>query len=215
MAGRGFPEGEVLEGLRWEARRRRGTGRGPAQGKGGEDGELLREEADDDASRIFVADGGAAATPDVAARGGGRLVAGLRGRLAGAEATVERLKAAHAGRDADAARLRARVRELETERRIYRGKLKVLQRAEEPQGFLTPGGGGGGRGGCGNRGPTCPCDWPRGRGRELPPRRRALARAHARVRTPARPDAGQGGRGGGRGAHGGEHARAHAAFGLC
>mgnify|MGYP005832064361 CR=1 FL=1 len=141
MAGRGFPEREVLEGLRWEARRRRGMGRRSSQDEGGEDSELLEEEADGDMSRIFAAGEGAAAAADLTTRGGSALVAGLRGRLAGAEAAVERLKVAHAGRDADAARLRARVRELETERRNYRGKLKLQQRAEELQSFLTPGGG--------------------------------------------------------------------------
>ena len=96
-------------------------------------------------------------------------MAGLRERLAGAEETVERLKAAHAGRDADAARLRARVRELETERRIYRGKLKVLQRAEEPQGFLTPGGGGGAGGAAGIEAQPAPATGRAGGGGSCPP----------------------------------------------
>ena len=95
-------------------------------------------------------------------------MAGLRERLAGAE-EVERLKAAHAGRDADAARLRARVRELETERRIYRGKLKVLQRAEEPQGFLTPGGGGEAGGAAGIEAQPAPTTGRAGGGGSCPP----------------------------------------------
>ena len=169
MAGRGFPEGEVLEGLRWEARRRRGTGRRSSRDEGEEDSEFLGEEADGDASRIFAADERAAGAPELAARGGSRLVAGLRGRLAGAEAAVERLKVVHAGRDADAARLRARVRDLETERRNYRGKLKLQQRGEETQSFLTPGGGGEVGGTTGIDAPPAPASSHAAAGRNCPP----------------------------------------------